>query len=104
MVPSTSISSTRTGLARRRTFAGNLSSRIGMSNSFLLPPLQNTSEQLQRPQIMDVQDAFQFACSVHNQQRGDLFFFHHAQSAGGEFAARQRDGIRSEEHTSELQS
>src|SRR5271156_1359212 len=84
-VPSTSIKRTRIGFARRKTFGGYLISRIAICTH----PL----EQLKSPEVVDVEDAFEAAGGIDDEDRGDFLFFHEAQSAGSELGARNGDGI-----------
>src|ERR1700735_3972217 len=51
------------------------------------------SKQLQSPEVVNVEDAFEAAGGIHDEDRGDFLFFHPAQGAGGEFGARNGDGI-----------
>src|SRR5580698_8063637 len=47
-------------------------------------------EQLKRPEIVDVDDAFHAPLGVHHQHRSNSLLFHYSQRAGGELVARER--------------
>src|SRR5579863_5515043 len=97
IVPSTSISRTRTFLARRIACAGNLISRIGISGK---PQLDNDEkyltrtgrglEQLERPQVVEVNHPLEAPRVVHHDHGGDLFFFHQSQRRRGKLRFRKR--------------